>query len=145
LANLSPRVPERQGDLANGHSVAMRDPNLGVIVHRQHPCLRSVGFLAYQALLERMRLGWVHFTCRFHAGGGSLLRADYQSFSATASLLPPSENAIALRRPASERTLANSRSVPNSIDSLPFFCDFPIPRIHWANTGQLRFRTVTRI
>ena len=47
----------------------MREPDLGVVVHRQHPCLRSIGCLVYQALLERMRLGWVHFRCRFHSGG----------------------------------------------------------------------------
>src|SRR5438477_10240937 len=34
---------ESTGEFANGHAVAVREANLGIVVHRQHPCLRSPG------------------------------------------------------------------------------------------------------
>ena len=55
----------------------MRKVNLAVVVHRQRSCLRSTGFPGIPALLERMPLGWVHFSAVFSAEGASLARADY--------------------------------------------------------------------
>jgi hypothetical protein len=42
LAHLVPGVVEGAGDLVNGHAIAVREADLGVVVHRQHPCLRSL-------------------------------------------------------------------------------------------------------
>src|SRR5262249_24077091 len=68
LADLAPGVAEGAGDLANAHAVAEGAANPAVVVHRQHPCLRSL-VPGARGLLERMRLGWVHFTRRSRAHG----------------------------------------------------------------------------
>src|SRR5262249_52529301 len=40
LADLVARVVVGAGDVANAHAVAVREADLGVVVHGQHPCLR---------------------------------------------------------------------------------------------------------
>jgi DNA replication protein DnaC len=52
-----------------------------------------------------MRLGWVHFRCRFPSGGGSLLRADYQPGSGKTHAL----SAIALELVRSGRRMLSTK------------------------------------
>src|SRR4051812_32629389 len=64
LADLGARVPEGAGDLADAHAVAVRQTDLGVVFHLQHPCLRRARPFRRSAYCNRGR--W----------GGSILLAD---------------------------------------------------------------------
>ena len=68
---------EGAGDLANAHAVAMREANLGVVVHRQHPCLRSPGPPGDGAYWNGCGWGGSILLADPGLGGGSLLHADY--------------------------------------------------------------------
>src|SRR5262249_18081829 len=76
LADLPPRVAEDPGDLAYAHAVAVREANPGVVVHRQHPCLRSVEPLGDWPYWNGCGWGGSILLADPAAGGGSLLRAD---------------------------------------------------------------------
>src|SRR5262249_11763416 len=78
LADLPPRVAEDPGDLAYAHAVAVREANPGVVVHRQHPCLRSVEPLGDWPYWNGCGWGGSILLADPAAGGGSLLRADNQ-------------------------------------------------------------------
>ena len=56
----------------------MREANLGVVVHRQHPCLRSLGPPGDGAYWNGCGWGGSILLADSGPGGGSLLRADYQ-------------------------------------------------------------------
>ena len=83
LANLASGVPEGAGDLANRHAVAMREANLGVVVHRQHPCLRSLGSRGDRAYWNGCGWGGSILHADFRPGGGSLLCAHNQNWATT--------------------------------------------------------------
>jgi hypothetical protein len=61
FAYLATGVLEGAGDLADRHPVAVRQTNLGVIVRRQQPCLRSRGPVGDGGLGERRQLRWISF------------------------------------------------------------------------------------
>src|SRR5262249_16226045 len=66
LPDLAPGVVEGAGDVANAHAVAVRAADVSVLVHRQHPCLRSPGSPGDGAYWNGC--GW----------GGSILLADFR-------------------------------------------------------------------
>src|SRR5262249_38145872 len=78
LPDLAAGVAEGAGDLPNAHAVAAREADLGVVVHRQHPCLRSSGPRGDGAYWNGCGWGGSILLADPEAGGGSLLRADYQ-------------------------------------------------------------------
>jgi hypothetical protein len=64
LADLAAGMSEGARAVADRHAVAVRQSDVGVVVHRPHPCLRSVGPLSDGAYWNGC--GW----------GGSILLAD---------------------------------------------------------------------
>src|SRR5262249_55088945 len=71
-------VMKGAGDLANGHAVAVREANLGIVVHRQHPCLRCNSPVSNGSYCNECGWGGSILLADLSPEGGSLLRADYQ-------------------------------------------------------------------
>src|SRR5262249_51751657 len=94
LADLPPRVAEDPGDLAYAHAVAVREANPGVVVHRQHPCLRSVEPLGDWPYWNGCGWGGSIFLADPAAGGGSLLRADNHAGCSTRHPPPPAPHRL---------------------------------------------------
>jgi hypothetical protein len=67
LPDLTPRMSEPPGNLANTHPVPMGKTDLAVVFHRQHPFFSVIRGPCLKALSLRRSLGWVHFRCRFYS------------------------------------------------------------------------------
>ncbi len=65
LPDLPPGMVKPSGNLPNAHPVPMRNPDLTIIFHRQHPFFSIIRGPSYKTLSLRRTLRWVHFRCRF--------------------------------------------------------------------------------